>query len=136
MVAAIDERPNCRMLIVDDEEQVTAAVADYFATLGYVVDRAASEAEAIGMIDDREYAAVVTDLRLSGGPHMGGMDVIAHLRRRRAMAACLVLTAYGDAELEREARIRGADDFVQKPAPLRVLADRLARLLDRRFTRT
>jgi DNA-binding response OmpR family regulator len=125
-----------RLLVVDDEESVTTALVDYFTTLGYAVDVAANEAEAIAMIDQSEYEGVVTDLRLSGARHMGGMDVIAHLRGRGSAAACLVLTAYGDNVLEFEARARGADDFLQKPAALRVLAEHLARLLDRRVTRT
>jgi DNA-binding NtrC family response regulator len=125
-----------RLLVVDDEKPVTTALVDYFTTLGYVVDVAANEAEAIAMIDQSEYAGVVTDLRLSGARNLGGMDVIAHLRRRSSAAACLVLTAYGGADLEREARRQGADDFLQKPAALRVLAEHLARLLERRVIRT
>lgn len=118
------------MLVVDDEEDVTAAVGEFFATFGYVVDHAASVAEAVAMIDRYEYAAVVTDLRLSGSRRMEGMEVIAHLRRRRAAGACIVLTAYGDPELELEARRRGADAFLQKPTPLPELAVHLARLLE------
>jgi DNA-binding response OmpR family regulator len=41
-----------------------------------------------------------------------------------------VLTAYGDTENEIEARRLGADDFLQKPAPLHVLAKRLAGILN------
>jgi len=131
LVAAFEASPCPRLLVVDDEEPVTAALGEYFATLGYVVDRAASEADAIALIDRCDYAAIVTDLRLAGGRDMGGLDVIAHLRERCATAACLVLTAYGDPALERNARVQGADVFLQKPTALRVLADHLARLLDR-----
>jgi two-component system, NtrC family, C4-dicarboxylate transport response regulator DctD len=124
-----------KLLVVEDEEPVTRALADYFATLGYVVDVAANEVEAIAKIDRHEYAAVVTDLRLSCARHTGGLDVIAHLHRRDPTAVCIVLTAHGDADLEREARSLGADDYLQKPTALRELAERLTRLLDRRLTR-
>ena len=125
-----------RLLVVDDEEPITAAMGDYFASLGYVVDRAASEAEAISLIERRAYAAAVTDLRLSGSWRMDGLNVITHLRKRQPRAVCLVLTAHGDPALERSARTRGADDVLEKPTPLHLIADNLTQLLNARAAKS
>ncbi len=123
-------RPGCRLLIVDDEEHITAAISDYFTMLGYVVDRAPDEAAAHTMLETFNYAAVVTDLQLGCSCRIEGLDIIEHVRARHPQAACIVLTAYGDVQNESEALRRGADALLQKPAPLRLLAEWLARLLD------
>lgn len=121
-----------RLLVVDDEESITAAMGDYFAMRGYVVDSAGSEAMAIFLIERRPYLVVVTDLRLSGSWQMGGLNVITHLRKCQPGAVCLVLTAHGDPALELAARMRGADNVLEKPTPLQVIADDLVRLLEAR----
>ena len=121
--------PGCRLLIIDDEEHITEAVNDYFTILGYLVDCAQDEKTAIDLLNLFEYAAVITDLRLSGCNRIEGLDLIERARAKHPLAACIVLTAYGDAENENEARRRGADLLLQKPAPLGVLAERLAEIL-------
>lgn len=128
-------RPGCRLLIIDDEEPITGAVTDYFGILGYLVDSAQDEQAAHALVDRFDYAAVITDLRLSRGRRLEGLEIIEHARIRHPAAACIVLTAYGDAENEIEARKRGADALLQKPTPLHVLAERLAEILNRRSTR-
>ncbi len=125
-------RPGRPILIIDDEEHVIAAITDYFTYLGYQVDCAGDETAAQGLLDRFAYAAVITDLRLSGRNRMEGMDIVERVRNLQPTAACIVLTSYGDAANEFEARKRGADALLQKPTPLRVLAERLAEILDHR----
>lgn len=125
-------RPGRSILIVDDEEHITAAIKDYFTFLGYQVDCAGDETAAQALLDCFEYTAVITDLRLSGSDRMEGMDIVERVRNRQPTAACIVLTSYGDPANEVEACKRGADALLQKPTPLRVLAERLAEILDYR----
>lgn len=118
-----------RMLVVDDEEQVTAALGDYFATLGYRVDRAGSAQSGRALLDESRYDAVITDLSLAAGHGLEGLDVVSHLRARDSAAVCVVLTAYGDCTAERQAWIRGADAFLEKPSSLAEIADLIDRIL-------
>jgi two-component system C4-dicarboxylate transport response regulator DctD len=119
------------MLIIDDEEHITAAVSDYFTISGYQVDCAQDESAARALLDRFDYAVVITDLRLSGCCHTEGMDIVGHVRNGQPGAACIVLTSYGDEANEVEARKRGADAFLQKPTPLHVLAEQVAQILNR-----
>lgn len=121
------------MLIVDDEHHITTALRDYFTVLGYLVDVAESEGAARSLLDRLDYAAVITDLRLSERRHDEGMDIVEHARRRQPKAACIILTSYDDAGNENEARRIGADAFLQKPTPLHLLAERLAGILKDRY---
>ena len=118
-----------RLLIVDDEEHIISALRDYFTILGYVVDVADSQSAAHALLDRIGYAAVITDLRLSDGDCLGGLEVIRHARVRRPQGARIVLTAFGDTECRAEAERSGADAFLQKPSPLHELGKVLAGLL-------
>ena len=119
------------LLVVDDEVQVVAALHDYFTTIGYEVDCAASLDEARALLVQGRYDAVVTDLRLSAGPRLDGLEVIGCLRSRCRRAACIVLTAYGDETTRTEAWKRGADAYLQKPTPLATVAGLIAEVLER-----
>lgn len=121
-----------RLLIVDDEEHIIAALSDYFTILGYVVDVADNERAARALLDKIDYVAVITDLRLSGGARMEGLEIIRHARVRRPQGARIVLTAFDDPESRAEAERSGADAFLQKPAPLNELGKVLAGLLNAR----
>ncbi|MGH8131542.1 MAG: response regulator [Steroidobacteraceae bacterium] len=123
------------MLIIDDEEHITGAVTDYFRILGYLVDSAQDEQAAHALVDRFDYAAVITDLRLSRSRSLAGLNIVERVRTRHPDAACIVLTAYGDAENEIEARKRGADALLQKPTPLHLLAERLTEILNGRSAR-
>jgi ActR/RegA family two-component response regulator len=61
---------------------------------------------------------VVADLRLSPTEAIGGLDVIARVRRDRPDTRTVLLTAYGSSQVEAEARRLGVDAVLQKPQPL------------------
>lgn len=121
-----------RMLVIDDEEHINAAVKDYFTMLGYEVDCAQDEAAARALLDRSNYAVLITDLQLSTYRRIGGLDLIAYARNRHPDTVCIVLTAHGDAENRKEAWRRGADTFLQKPTPLHSLAGLVAERLRER----
>jgi DNA-binding response OmpR family regulator len=119
------------LLIVDDEVQVVAALRDYFTTIGYEVDCAGSLCGARALLVQGRYDAVVTDLRLSAGPQLDGLEVIGCLRSKCRRAACIVLTAYGGAASQLDAYKRGADAYLQKPTPLATVAATIEEVLER-----
>jgi two-component system response regulator PilR (NtrC family) len=119
------------LLIVDDEVQVVEALRDYFRTIGYEVDSAESLGEARAFLFQGRYDAVVTDLRLSAGSQLDGLEVIGCLRSKCRRTACIVLTAYGGAASQLDAYARGADAYLQKPTPLPAVAATIVEVLAR-----
>ena len=107
-----------RILIVDDEEAILAAVKDYLESFDWSVDCARSVPEAHELIDGEPYSVVVADLRLSPTEAIGGLEVIARVRRECPGTRTLLLTAYGSSQVEAEARRLGVDAVLQKPQPL------------------
>lgn len=117
-----------RILVVDDEEAIRDATREYLTALGYQVDAAQEREEAEALLTTHDYQLVICDLRLTGVHGKEGLELVGYLRERCPWARVVMLTAYGSAEIEAEARRRGADVFLQKPVPLAELA-RLAGML-------
>jgi two-component system, NtrC family, response regulator AtoC len=73
---------------------------------------------------------VIQDLRLTMTTNHDGLDMIRIIRERNPQTRIIVLTAYGSAEVEDEARRCGADAFLRKPKPLSQVAQVVQGLLE------
>ncbi|MQA25528.1 MAG: response regulator [Micromonosporaceae bacterium] len=118
-----------RVLLVEDDTSVAAAMESALRRRGYEVVRAATVAEAL--------AAPRVDLVLLdfGLPDGDGIDVCRELRRRDDHVAIIAVTARGE-ERDRVVGLRtGADDYVVKPFSMAELQARIDAVL-RRVVRT
>src|SRR4051794_26172479 len=119
-----------RILVVDDEPDITALVAYHLAKAGYRVSTAANGPEALKAAREERPDVVVLDLMLPG---VSGYDVLAELRRRDETkdVGVILLTA----RREETDRIRGlslgADDYLTKPFSPQELSLRVRGLLRR-----
>ena len=118
-----------RVLVVEDEERLAAAIASGLTAEGYDVDVAHDGLTGVWRAREHSYAAIVLDLLLPG---MNGFQVCATLRAEDNWTPILVLTAKdGDYDLA-EALDTGADDFLSKPFSMVVLLARLRAVARRR----
>jgi two-component system phosphate regulon response regulator PhoB len=119
-----------RILVVDDEPDITALVAYHLARAGYRVSTAANGTEALKLARTERPDLVILDLMLPG---VSGYDVLAELRRvdETRDVGVILLTA----RREEVDRIRGltlgADDYLTKPFSPAELSLRVAALLRR-----
>ncbi|HWM94462.1 MAG TPA: response regulator [Thermoanaerobaculia bacterium] len=120
-----------RLLIVDDEDAILAAIRDYFEPRGYDVDCARELEEAEALLSHIRYALMIADLRLTGVHGNEGLELVRFARERSPWTRTIVLTGYGSTEIEMEAIGRGVDAFLQKPQPLSELAAIAANLTGR-----
>jgi CheY-like chemotaxis protein len=67
-----------RILVVDDEPEVTSTIADVLVELGYVVEIAGDGAEAIGLVSQFRPEVVLLDVLMPG---VSGAEVLAWLRQ-------------------------------------------------------
>ena len=117
-----------RVLVVEDEDNIAAALEFLLLSEGYGHDRVASGAEALPRIRDTRPDLVLLDVML---PEVSGFDICAGIRTDPALAAVkvLMMTARGSA-LERKRGIEiGADGFISKPFELTDLRAEVRRLL-------
>jgi CheY-like chemotaxis protein len=115
--------------VVDDERVVLLGMGHYFRAKGYDVDCAREREEAEALLAHHEYGCVIVDLRMTAAHGAEGLEIVALARERCPRAGIVVLTAYGSAAAEFEAKARGADLFLAKPQLLGDLAQDVAVLL-------
>lgn len=102
---------NRRILIVDDEPQITRVLRRSLTTHGYDVRVAADGEAALELFGDWSPELVITDLSM---PSVGGLELC---RRLRAISdvPIIVLSVKGEERGKVEALDAGADDYVTKP---------------------
>ena len=83
-----------RFLIVDDEPEVGALLADILRRDASGIDIAASGQQALELLAEREYEAILTDLRM---PEMDGPELYRQIERRWPQRAKRVVFITGDA---------------------------------------
>ena len=101
------------LLIVDDDQAFLNRLARAMEARGYKVDTAASVAEGMARVDAAPPAYAVIDLRLADG---NGLDVVAHLKGKRADSRGVILTGYANIATAVTAVKLGAFDYLAKPA--------------------
>jgi len=85
-----------RILLVDDDDSVAAAVEAMLEELGYRVVRAADAGQALTTLDqDRSFDIVLSDMVMPGD--MGGIDLAREIARRRPDLPVVLSTGYSDA---------------------------------------
>ena len=117
-----------RVLLVEDEGNLAAAVARGLRAEGFAVDVAGDGGRGLQRALEGGYAAVVLDIMLPG---RSGYDVLRELRARQVWTPVLMLTAK-DGEYDiADALDLGADDYLPKPFAFIVLVARLRALVRR-----
>jgi DNA-binding response OmpR family regulator len=117
-----------RILLVEDEPELGAALAARLKAEGFVVDLAASLGEAIEAVLGAEYRLLLLDRRLPDGD---GLSLLPVLRTRPAPPPAIVLTALDDVPDRVAGLDAGAEDYLIKPFAFEELLARIRVLLRR-----
>jgi two-component system, OmpR family, response regulator len=121
-------RRGARVLVVEDEAVLSAALAEGLEKDGFTVSTVGDGLLALDLTLTRPFDVIVLDLMLPG---LSGLDVCARLRDAGVGTPVLVLTARTTENDQIHALRTGADDFLPKPFSYRVLVARLHVLLRR-----
>jgi two-component system, NtrC family, response regulator AtoC len=106
------------VLIVDDEQVLASAMADYLSRHGYAVKVEGSGEQALKSIEAESPDLVLLDYRL---PRMDGLVVLRKIKESRPEIEVVMLTAHGSVEKAVEAMRFGAYDYLSKPIDLEEL---------------
>jgi DNA-binding response OmpR family regulator len=117
-----------RVLVVEDEQRLAAALARGLSAEGFDVEVVHDGLEGLWRGRERPYAAIVLDILLPG---LNGYRVCRELREADVSTPILMLTAKDGEYDEAEALDTGADDFLRKPFSFVVLVARLRALARR-----
>jgi two-component system OmpR family response regulator len=117
-----------RVLVVEDDVKMAAAIRRGLRFEGVVVDVAGGGEEAIRRVGATEYDAVLLDVML---PDLDGFETCRRLRRQGAWVPILMLTARDAVDDRVRGLDTGADDYLTKPFSLAELLARLRALARR-----
>jgi two-component system, OmpR family, response regulator len=117
-----------RLLVVEDDAALIAALRRGLRDAGFSVDCARSAEEAIDLLAVEACDAMILDLGLPGSD---GLTLIGVVRERGLALPILVLTARGELEDRVAGLDAGADDYLQKPFAFPELLARIRALLRR-----
>src|SRR6266853_327647 len=103
-----------QILLVDDDVTLLQALpqALYLRIDGVGVDTCDSAPEALNQIQEHEYDAIVSDIKMPG---MDGLTLLAKIQALRPETPTLLITGHGEHDLAVQALRGGAYDFIQKP---------------------
>ncbi|MFI5397731.1 MAG: response regulator transcription factor [Candidatus Binatia bacterium] len=110
------------VFVVDDNVGVRKSLRALLESAGLAVETYASGEEFLATYEPERPGCLVLDVRLR---HGSGLDVQDELRRRKTTLPIIVLTGHGDVSNSVRALKAGAVDFLQKPAPPKVLLERI-----------
>jgi DNA-binding response OmpR family regulator len=117
-----------RILVVEDERKIARFVQKGLKEFGFAVDLIGRGDEALEIILDNPFDAIVLDIMLPG---RDGLSILRALRERSNAIPVLILTARGEICEKVEGLDLGADDYLAKPFAIEELAARLRALIRR-----
>lgn len=105
-------RPTGIILIVDDDEVLLGALAQWLGLSGFGTSTARSVEEALSRLETEACDAVLCDVKMPG---RSGIELLDLIVRTRPELPVVLLTGHGDVPLAVDALKRGAFDFLTKP---------------------
>jgi PAS domain S-box-containing protein len=124
-----EEAPVEKILIVDDEPQVTKLLERRLTMEGYSCGTALSAEGALAMMKEEPFSAVLIDIRL---PKMNGIELLEEVKNLDPDIAAVMVTAVMDRESAVEAMRLGADHYIVKPFDLEEVVTSVQKALEKR----
>ena len=111
-----------KILIVDDEKDFLDVISDRLKARDMNVSTATSAAAALKKIDEDSFDAVVLDLQM---PEMDGLEALKKMKEKNPDLQVIFLTGHATVESGVEAMKLGALDFIEKPADLATIVEKI-----------
>ena len=118
------------VLLVDDEEQFLKVLSKRLEGRGMKVDTSTSGEDALNRVKGKEFDAIILDLAMPG---MSGIETLKRIRSENPDVQIIMLTGHGTVETGIEAMKAGAVDFLEKPADLNKIMEKISEAKHKRI---
>src|SRR5215211_3838372 len=126
----LESKMTIKLLVIDDDTAVTDLLSLLLRSQGFEVFATNNSTEGLTMIRELEPNLVVLDLMM---PEMDGWEVCRSVRQF-SQVPIIILSALNDPSMIASVLDAGADDYLTKPTPSRVLVAHINRLTKRTGT--
>jgi two-component system, OmpR family, response regulator len=120
-----------RILVIEDDVETAAQLADFLSTSGYQVDLACDGNDGLSRASSADYTVMTIDRML---PDIDGLAVIRHLREGGIVTPALIISALGEIDDRVRGLRAGGDDYLVKPFAYAELLARVEALARRSAT--
>ncbi len=117
------EELKANVLLVDDEEQFLKVFSQRLEGKGLKVDTSTTGEEALKKVKGKDFDAIILDLVMPG---MSGIETLKRIRSENPDLQIILLTGHATVEKGVEAMKTGAVDFLEKPADLNKILEKIA----------
>lgn len=111
-----------KVLLVDDEKEFLEIMSERMTARGMEVTTAESAEDALTLLEKEAFDAIVMDFQM---PEMDGIEALKAIKKKNPELQTILLTGYATVEKTVEAMKIGAADFLEKPADLEALTDKI-----------
>lgn len=111
-----------RILLVDDDPQILWGVGRFLTRSGYTVISCPDGAEAIEVLKDGHFEAMITDIQM---PRLNGLALIEWTIQNRPAMKVIAITAFGCASVQQVLLKKGPIMYVEKPFDPKVMLELL-----------
>lgn len=118
-----------KLLYAEDEVSMSEAVVDILTYHNYLVDAVYDGETALEYAQTEQYDGIILDIMM---PKLDGLEVLKRLRASGCHTPILLLTAKTEVEDQVQGLDLGADDYLPKPFPMKLLLARVRAMLRRR----
>ncbi len=118
-----------KILIIEDDVELSAAMADYLELQGMECDFAYNGKSGVLLAEQNEFDVIILDLNL---PKLDGFGVCESLRQFGILTPILMLTSNDTEQDQLTGFQKGIDDYVIKPCPMPIVLARLQALFKRK----
>lgn len=119
-----------KIIVIDDDTAVTDLLSVLLKSHGFEVRATNNSTDGLSLIRDEEFDLVILDLMM---PEMDGWEICKEVRSF-SQVPIIVLSALNDPSMVASVLDAGADDYLTKPTPSRILVAHINRLTRRNGT--
>ena len=122
-----DKIKNMKILLVDDDEWIRDSLSFFFEAEGCNLLTFESAEEGMKALKQQAYDIVISDYKLPG---MDGLEFLRRVKEKQPNAFEILITAYANCEILKEAKMMGVQDFIPKPFTSENVEASLTRIIE------
>ena len=103
---------HAKILIADDEANITTGLSAILEDAGYGVDVVGDGQKALDALLAERYGVILADLKM---PKMDGLALLSEMQKRQIPTECIIITGQATVDSAVQAMQQGAYDYIEKP---------------------
>lgn len=115
-----------KILIIDDQPGIRKLLTEVMLEEGYEVNMAINGLDGINKAREMYPDLILMDMKMPG---MDGIETLREIRRLGLGEKVIMMTAYGELDMIKQARDLGACDYITKPFDIIVLCNIIRNIL-------